>query len=128
MGTRSLIRVFEGGDVLVAIYGQFDGYQSGRGAEIRDVLGITKISNGIKAGAHNGMGCLAAKLIKGLKKETGGTYIFRHNAEPQEFNYDLIGNSMVPLGEMQEVKLVVKDSDGAVLFDGLLADYNPTEE
>lgn len=128
MGTRSLIRVFEDDDVLVAIYGQFDGYQSGRGAEIKEVLSTTKISNGVRTGAHNGMGCLAAKLIKGLKKETGSTYIFRHDAEPQEFNYDLIGNSGVPVGEMQEVQLVVKDSGGAVLFDGLLADYNPTEE
>ena len=79
MGTRSVTIIMDGNSELCRIYRQFDGYPSGHGAELAKLCNV-KIINGIsgdaKKGTHaNGMGCLAAQVISGLKKEVGGIYL-----------------------------------------------------
>lgn len=84
MGTRSLTHVKDDGPeskTLVTIYRQFDGYPTGMGKALADFLSGRKVVNGIWANdreipASNGMGCLAASLIKALKDGTGNIYIY----------------------------------------------------
>ena len=84
MGTRSITVVFEDHErknVLCTIYRQFDGYLSGHGQELKDILSGKKIINGISGettkDSYNGMGCLSAHLIKMLKGDSiGGIYLY----------------------------------------------------
>ena len=84
MGTRALINIKENGEespTIVTIYRQYDGYPSGLGLEIiRELIG-SKVVNGIGSAQDvplffNGMGCLSAYLVKMLKKDIGGVYLY----------------------------------------------------
>lgn len=82
MGTRSLTFVFDDGfdKPICCIYRQFDGYPTGLGAELKAFLKDFTIVNGIgaKDPKHfaNGMGCLAAQLVKHLKTAVGNVYLY----------------------------------------------------
>jgi hypothetical protein len=72
MGTRSLTRVKNGEKELICLYRQFDGYPSGHGKELKELLGDLKIVNGLGGNdpnVANGMPCLAVQLITKLKNK-----------------------------------------------------------
>jgi len=74
MGTRSVTVIMDGNHELVRIYRQMDGYPEGHGvdlAKLCDRMIVNGYQLDMTAEAHaNGMGCLAAQIIAGLK--TGG--------------------------------------------------------
>lgn len=83
MATRAMIVVYdEDRKPLVGIYKHWDGYPSALGMELAQILGGKKIVNGygldttMKTHA-NGMSCLAAQIVAGLKTEIGDVYITR---------------------------------------------------
>ena len=87
MGTRSLIIIQDGEEEIAVIYRQSDGYPTGHGCEIMEILKDVcplAYTNGIPRGAMenpknkiaNGMHCLTATLIAGLKKHIGNIYIY----------------------------------------------------
>lgn len=123
MGTRSLIRIMDNGQPLTAIYGQFDGYLSGRGAELLEAAKPYLLSNGIKAGHHNGMGCFAATLIKNLKKEAGGTYIVRPDADGESYTYVLSVKASDGTGPLH----LTVNARSEVLYDGPLSDFKAVD-
>lgn len=79
MGTRGNIVIIEHDIELVRIYRQYDSYPSALGLELQEILGNSSIINGFSPretqNLHNGMGCLAATLIKNLKDGIGNIYI-----------------------------------------------------
>lgn len=71
MGTRSTTIIIDGNQELCRIYRQMDGYPEGHGVDLARLCNV-KLINGIgqgnAAGTHaNGMGCLAAQVVAGLK-------------------------------------------------------------
>lgn len=80
MGTRSLT-VFEDddGEYMSAIYRQFDGYPSGLGKDLFDILNGMVVVNGFNnetpKKAANGIGCMAAQVVAGLKEGIGNVYL-----------------------------------------------------
>lgn len=87
MGTRSITHLKEEGKTLVTIYRQYDGYPSGMGLDLAEYLVDITVVNGfgsnMEIGTYaNGMGCLAAQLIKHLKKDIGNIYL----VEPKSGN------------------------------------------
>lgn len=77
MGTRSLTIVMDGNQELCRIYRQYDGYPVGHGLDLARLCDV-EIVNGITPGRTNianGMGCLAAQIIHGLKEGPGGIYL-----------------------------------------------------
>jgi hypothetical protein len=76
MGTRSVTIIMDddGSKELCRIYRQFDGYPEGHGRDLAKLCDVT-ITNGIRmgkeAGTANGMGCLAAQIVMGLKRDVG---------------------------------------------------------
>jgi hypothetical protein len=77
MGTRSVTIVMGDNKELVRIYRQMDGYPDGHGLDLADLCDV-EIVNGLRGDndkVANGMGCLAARIIKGLKDGPGGIYI-----------------------------------------------------
>ena len=98
MSTRSLTFIHEShksSPVIVCIYQQMDGYFEGVGKHLESILKDTKIVNGFGSDtplkASNGMGCLAASLIKELKEGIGGVYIFRPDSHDcdEEYIYNI---------------------------------------
>lgn len=79
MGTRSTTIVLDGNQELCRIYRQMDGYPTGHGLDLAKLCNVQIVNgfgSGMKAGTHaNGMGCLAAQIIKGLKNDIGGIYL-----------------------------------------------------
>lgn len=131
MGTRSTTTIIDNdGQRLVMIYRQFDGYPTGMGADIKNILddGKAKLVNGYgldqdNPQIFNGMGDLAAYLIGKLKtsgeKTIGNVYIFPPDNGGEEYNYTLsVKNDQVHL---------TLEGHGYDLYDGPLVDFDPEE-
>ena len=109
MGTRSLTTVFnEQNKPLLSFYRQMDGYFEGHGAELQEFLKEMVVVNGYGSGtpakAANGMGSLAAQLIKHFKDGIGGIYIVGHNNK-QEYNYEIRFVGSFGIGNLNRVSL-----------------------
>lgn len=97
MGTRSITRIQKDGETLVAVYRQFDGYLSGQGRDLANILKDRKVVNGIRFGEEmnvfNGAGCLAANIICEMKREdnggAGSVYIRSVDTEDEEYAYNI---------------------------------------
>jgi hypothetical protein len=99
MGTRSLVHIKEGKKTIATIYRQYDGYPTGMGDDIKEILndGMVNILNGFGLNHQvpkqfNGMGCLAAYLIGELKnKKIGNVYIYPTNSKDvgEAFTYTI---------------------------------------
>jgi hypothetical protein len=76
MGTRSMTIVMDENQELCRIYRQMDGYPSGHGLDLAKLCTV-KMVNGLSGdkAVANGMGCLAAQIIAGLKDGPGGIYL-----------------------------------------------------
>lgn len=96
MGTRSLTRVMDGKEELLCLYRQMDGYPSGHGKDLIEILKGSTIVNGIgdhSKPVHNGMGCLAATLVGKLKDGPGSIYIYPVGSKDcgEEYTYIIRG-------------------------------------
>lgn len=97
MGTRSITRIQKDGETLVAVYRQYDGYLSGQGRDLANILKDRKVVNGIRVGegmnVFNGAGCLAANIICEMKREdnggAGSVYIHSVDTEDEEYAYNI---------------------------------------
>ena len=124
MGTRSITKIFdESGKPLLSFYRQFDGYFEGHGQALANFLKDIVIVNGY--GSHtpkhaaNGMGCLAAQLVKHFKDGIGGIYIAQHD-DAQEYNYEIrfvATNEPANFTLAGRVTLIGKSYDEAKQFD-----------
>lgn len=132
MGTRAIIHVCEDGiSPLVSIYRQYDGYPSGLGMDIKHVLndGDVSIVDGYSSGMaepafFNGMGCLAAWLIKKLKNGIGGVYIYHPGSRPLLCAYQYV---LYPQDLKRECKHGRKILDLAIETHSLGV-FSPTSE
>ncbi len=90
MGTRAsiLIKYTKCSLPFVHIYVQCDGYLSGVGQQLYDILKNHKIINGIGmnqdiSNSFNGLSCMAAWITKELKEHIGNVYL----QSPFDFDY-----------------------------------------
>ena len=132
MGTRSITRIRQDNKVLVAIYRQFDGYFSGHGKDIYDLLNEKEIVNGMRLDAdknkiYNGPGCLAASIVAALKKGPGGVYIVSPDAEDEEYVYEININrtqsEKVFDISYSEPRFTIKRHDESLLENGTLEEF-----
>lgn len=89
MGTRHLTTIYDTAfnehTLIANIYGRWNGYPTGHGAELAKFLDVHQMCDGLpgvsttqdKNGKTyaNGAGCLAAHLVAMLKTEPGGIYL-----------------------------------------------------
>ena len=111
MGTRSTTTIWEhdGGDgqglgtPILSFYRQYDGYPTGHGQELADLLKGIDLCVGIEypdtrvdttRKRANGSGCLAAQILVHFKGDkVGGIYVIPHEATGgQAYHYDVIIN------------------------------------
>ena len=127
MGTRSLVHIKEGKKTIVTIYRQYDGYPTGMGDDIKEILnnGMVNILNGFSLNHQvpkqfNGMGCLAAYLIGELKKKKiGNVYIFPANIKDvgEDFTYTISEDLGI-------LNLKVTAYRGKTIFKGKLTSFD----
>ena len=124
MGTRSLTRFIEDGKVIAALYGQSDGYVSGHGRDLANILRDGRMVNGYRLDGKefNGVGCLAAQVVSGLKDGVGQYYLCRVDALDEEYSYDLEVRTVKGQRGWSsvdpEIQVTVRGYDGEELFKG----------
>jgi hypothetical protein len=128
MGTRSLVHIKEGKKTIATIYRQYDGYPTGMGDDIKEILnnGMVNILNGFSLNHQvpkqfNGMGCLAAYLIGELKnKKIGNVYIYPTNSKDvgEDFTYTISED----LGILN--LKVVENYNNKTIFKGMLTSFD----
>ena len=122
MGTRSLTKVIEDGQILVNMYRQFDGYPSGHGRELFNFLENMTMVNGISMEETrriaNGAGCLAAQIVGHFKNEPGGIYLYPTATDycGQEYEY------LIEVLETQAIQVTVTNPITEV-FKGSVAAF-----
>lgn len=124
MGTRALIHIKKGSETLTTIYRQFDGYPSGMGADLQDLIGDLEIVNGYQGGRQaNGMGCLAAQIVAGMKDGVGNVYIYPAGASDcgEEYVYTLSDQQGAVHVRCEDVY------EESVIYEGLLRDWRMGE-
>lgn len=91
MGTRSqTIVVNTDNEKYLQLYRQMDGYPSGHGQDLLDVIMAGEVVNGYNdkdAKQFNGPGCFAAQLVAALKTGVGQFYMEPHDYALQENDY-----------------------------------------
>ncbi|HBG60701.1 MAG: hypothetical protein A2Y10_13125 [Planctomycetes bacterium GWF2_41_51] len=90
MGTTSTTRIYEDGQLLLALYKQYDGYPDGWGQQLKEffhkgtfVNGFSRIEGKLQ---FNGVGDFALLLVNEFKEGTGGLYATDEGSR-QEYNY-----------------------------------------
>ena len=109
MATRAIIRIAEREDgvsfsehpekVRAQIYHHYDGYPEYLGCNLAEFLCDFRVVNGLPTNYFenikiaNGMGCLTAQLIAGLKEESGNVYVDYPDTDRDdvEFTYYIWG-------------------------------------
>jgi hypothetical protein len=136
MGTRSTTSfVSEWGDneELCVMYRQYDGYPTGHGRDLLDILKDAVLVNGIPGGdtrkLFNGMGCLAASVIAKLKDGPGGFYM-SGRGDREGYHYTIYAGNKIPskkgFGEDRQINIKVEGYSGT-LYDGPVDKFNPEE-
>ena len=120
MGTRALLHIKDGENALLTIYRQYDGYPEGMGEDIKNIAGHLEIVNGFsdRENKANGMGCLAAQIVAGLKNDVGNVYIYPAGVSDvwEEYTYVLTE---------KEGRVHVNCTDfDSVVYDGFLSDWD----
>jgi hypothetical protein len=122
MGTRSLTKVYDEGEIVLVMYRQMDGYPSGHGAELARFLDGLTIVNGIgintPAKAANGMGCLAAQIVAHFKDGIGGIYLMPADAGDEEYVYEVRVSEVRVSGAVTTMSMQGDDR-----FDGTPAQF-----
>lgn len=110
MGTRSNTYVYINSqdcqlnedNLVVKMYGMYDGYPSGHGLELAKFLKGMRVGNGISSETPeffaNGMDCLAAQIVAKFKDGPGGFYLLpcRSNSySGTDFSYHIGENYAV---------------------------------
>lgn len=122
MGTRSLTYFYENNtdtEPFFCFYAQFDGYPTGHGLDLADIMISGTMVNGIPVGESglffNGMGCLAAQIIANLKDGAGNIYVYPAKLDMdcgEEYRYHIFPN-----------KVIIQDYDRMTIFNGTWAEF-----
>jgi hypothetical protein len=128
MGTRSITYVYEeDGSMIIALYGQYDGYLSGMGKDLEGFLKPIVVVNGMTRGNErkiaNGMGCLAAQLVAHFKSEPGTFRLYPPTTDiyaGQEYEYHIRNSD-------KGLLIRAETYEGTELYNGLVADFNATK-
>lgn len=120
MGTRCLTRIRDGhknAAICCTIYTHLDGYPSGHGLGLAKFLQGFRVVNGLGIVQSddkiaNGMGCLAAQIVKQFKDGPGHTYLYpcRTVGVGEEYTYNIFHDGTL--------KMSVHDIDGENRFEG----------
>ena len=150
MGTRSLTKVIKSWkdkktnkvkkEKIICMYRQYDGYPSGRGADLVEFLSGSKVVNGLgmddlnSKRVFNGAGCLAAQLVGHFKEGAGGFYLYNPKAKDcgQDYEYEIeVNDNNQVIFRCIDIGYMAKNRKGEdiyvnkkrILFEGKAEDF-----
>ena len=119
MGTRSLTLIYKtepynvfvlgnAPELIVNIYRQYDGYPSVHGLELAEIL--------TAPGEPNGIECMAASIVAGLKTKPYNVYLYSVNTREvgQDYEYHVYEKS---------VKVIDMNQASKIMFEGSWKDF-----
>lgn len=130
MGTRSLTVFLEDrGTEIVVMYRQYDGYPTGHGSELKKFL--MRFDSG-ELGA-NGMGCLAAQVVRNFKDGIGNIYLYAAGSRNcgEEYIYTLYRKENAYCLKLQAGCVTyfglpgTEENNMPILYDGPIAAFDP---
>lgn len=104
MGTRSTTKIYEDGQLILALYKQFDGYiENGWGDDLKQFIKSKRFVNGLVLGNYgtvfNGIGDFALQLVNKFKLGAGDLYA-TFETDHQEYNYEIRFSSKTGILEL----------------------------
>lgn len=141
MGTSSVTYIQENGKSILVFYRHFDGYISGHGVDLGNILKGRDVVNGIQLGKEsfvfNNVGCLATNVLSMVKQKTdgignaGGLYVLHSDFDDyigQEYEYiiDVTPTNIHNPFSKQIVEIRVLEThsnDSNLLFNGGVEEY-----
>lgn len=123
MGTRSITTIRHNGTPFVAIYRQYDGYPTGHGQELANILAGHTMVNGIPGGkdvkVFNGPNDMAATIIARLKgDQTGNVYVYGPDTTDMGQDYDYI----IDVAGYEDPQITILNW-GEKIFQGTVQDF-----
>ena len=111
MATRASIIMKENGKPMVAVYKHWDGYPSGLGKSLEEIIMGGQITHGLGLNSElgkvfNGAGCLFASIVSILKEKPGDVYMTSIDSvgrSGEEYIYEIDVND-------KEIKLTHKEN------------------
>ena len=127
MGTRSLTRVYDGGEIVVNMYRQMDGYPQCHGQELAEFLKDRIVVNGMRLNdppkTSNGPGCLAAQMVAEFKGGEPG-HIYLYPTDTRGVGEEYVYNIFADWGEPIRICIVCTWSSGEkTIFYGLVSEF-----
>jgi len=141
------------GNVLVAMYRQFDGYPQSHGKDLAAFLASGRLVNGLSGDTErlrrlrtcgmvgnsgisraftvfNGASCLAAQMVSEFKTEPGGIYLYPTDCYGEEWNYNV---RVDRLGQRVDPVTISVSAYGKEQFKGTRSEFvafcaNPPED
>jgi len=110
MGTRSTTKIYSDGELLLALYKQYDGYTDSWGKELKEFIRSGVFVNGISVykqenkNMFNGIGDFALQLVTNFKEGVGGLYATTEG-DSQEYNYRIDWTNPTKEGEKSILKI-----------------------
>lgn len=126
MGTRATVKFFNNEELVLSVYHQYDGYQTGVGEQIRQLVEQYQIVNGLYGGTGkiaNGIDDLALLYILDNKESAGGIYAASKN-DTQEYDYEVYARHDKSLGVDVIYKIVMIDNYEDKRFEGSKEEFN----
>lgn len=123
MGTRSTTKIYDQGNLVLALYKQYDGYTEGWGKELKEFIKSGTFVKGIsyrEEKQFNGMGDFALQLVVEFKEGVGGLYATTEE-DSQEYNYkiELNGDKLSITCEEEESFNEITDIKGPKVCEEL---------
>lgn len=129
MSTSALVIVQDENRVdLCVIYVHSDGYPSGLGAKLKDILGEMLVTDLLSSSRKmgkiaNGMEDVAAQVVAMLKTSAGNVYLNPPDSRNMgEFTYYI----NYPKERNAPLEIKVEDNDGNTLYLGPINEFEPT--
>ena len=131
MGTRCLTEVYDGEDLILRLYRQYDGYPEDHGKELATFICPINFVNGFvsavpKENQANGVGCFAAQLVAHFKTEPGSFYIESTKDEDleEEFVYKIYtADRMEDLSPLCYIKSIEVKNNKKIIFEGSRTEF-----
>lgn len=123
MGTRSTVKFIEDNSNILSVYQQYDGYPSGVGQQIVNLIDKYTIVNGIAVGREerviaNGFSDLALFYVLENKKGAGNMYATTSN-DSQEYDYEIHST----FKSKSVIERIIVHNYGEKIFDGTVEEF-----
>lgn len=131
MSTRALVHFQENNETFCTVYVHHDGYPSGVGDDLKNILGERRVFDGIRVNMPQnkicaGIGCVAATYIAAAKAGPGGVYVRKPGDRDvgEEYTYSVSVDGSPSSSQGADLIMRVINGQGLSIFWGDLGGFD----